>query len=328
MTESAHDSTSAAGSSAMDDATAAFAQQRARHGDARIENSEVDPKLADQVGVADRRHTLNDGHELPQIGMGTYPMDDADAEVAVAEGIARGFRLIDTAVNYGNETGVGRGLALAGLPRGQVFVTTKIPGRDQGGEALVRASVEGSLHRLGLDHLDLLLIHWPNPAQDKYVETFRTMLKLREEGIVRSVGVSNFTPAHVDRLMRETGEAPAVNQVELHPQYQQEPLRTHHHEKRILVQAWSPLGRKTDILDHEWLAEIAGQVNRTPAQVILRWEIQSGVLPIPKSSNPKRMAENLDVFGWELDQTQMDRIRLLHTGLSGSGFDPDEHEEM
>ena len=292
------------------------------------ETTQIDPALADQVGVSERRHTLNDGHQLPQIGMGTYPMDDADAEVSVYEGINRGFRLIDTAVNYGNEIGVGRGIALAGLPRDEIFVATKIPGRDQGDEATVRASVEGSLERLGLDRLDLLLIHWPNPKQDKYVQTFRTMLALREEGVVRSVGVSNFTPAHVDRLIAETGETPAVNQVELNPQYQQEALRAHHHDKRILVQAWSPLGRKTDILEHEWLAEIAGQVNRTPAQVVLRWEIQSAVLPIPKSSNPKRMAENLDVFGWELDDQQMERIRLLHTGLSGSGFDPDEHEEM
>ena len=204
------------------------------------ETTQIDPALADQVGVSERRHTLNDGHQLPQIGMGTYPMDDADAEVGVYEGINRGFRLIDTAVNYGNEIGVGRGIALAGLPRDEVFVTTKIPGRDQGDEATVRASVEGSLERLGLDRLDLLLIHWPNPQQDKYVQTFRTMLALREEGLVRSVGVSNFT----------------------------------------------------------------------------------------KSSNPKRMAENLDVFGWELSDQQMERIRLLHTGLSGSGFDPDEHEEM
>lgn len=299
-----------------------------RHGDARLENPDVDPSLADQVGVAERRHTLNDGKKLPQIGMGTYPLDDAAAEVAVYEAANRGFRLFDTAVNYENETGVGRGIALAGLPRDQVFVATKIPGRDQGGEALVRSSLEGSLHRLGLDHVDLYLIHWPNPKRDKYVETYRTMLKLRDEGLVGSVGVSNFTPAHVDRLIEQTGEAPAVNQVELNPQYQQEALRAHHHEQRILIQAWAPLGRKTEILQHEWLAEIAGQVNRTPAQVALRWEVQSGILPIPKSANPKRMAENLDVFSWELDDQQMERIRLLHTGLSGSGFDPDEHEEM
>ena len=272
-------------------------------------------------------HVMRDGHEIPQLGFGTYPMDDAEAEALIPEALWRGYRLIDTAVNYGNERGVGQGIRHSGIPRDDLFLTSKIPGRDHG-RASVRRSLEETLTRLGTDHLDLYLIHWPNPGVDQYVQTWQEMLAARDEGLVRSVGVSNFLPEHLLRLERETGEMPVVNQVELHPQYQQEALRAHHHDKRILVQAWSPLGRKTDILDHEWLAEIAGQVNRTPAQVILRWEIQSAVLPIPKSSNPKRMAENLDVFGWELSDQQMERIRLLHTGLSGSGFDPDEHEEM
>ncbi|GEO93528.1 oxidoreductase [Kocuria flava] len=283
----------------------------------------------DQVGTvpADRTHVMRDGRRIPVIGLGTYPMDDAQAEADVAEALMRGWRMVDTAVNYGNETGVGRGIAASGVPRSEVFVTTKLPGRDHGTDS-VRRSLEGSLRRLGTDHADLYLIHWPNPSVDRYVESWRTMLRLRDEGLVRSVGVSNFTPAHIRRLVAETGETPAVNQVELHPQYQQERLRAFHEEHRIITQAWSPLGRKTDILQHPWIERIARRTGRTPAQVVLRWHLQSHTVPIPKTSDPQRMAENLDVLDWELDEEQMHRMRLLHTGLSASGYDPDEHEEM
>jgi 2,5-diketo-D-gluconate reductase A len=277
--------------------------------------------------VADRTHTMRDGRRIPAIGLGTYPMDDAGAEADVAEALMLGYRMVDTAVNYGNETGVGRAVAAAGVPRDELFLTTKLPGRDHGTDS-VRRSLEGSLRRLGTDHVDLYLIHWPNPSVGRYVETWRTMLELRQEGLVRSVGVSNFTPAHIRRLVEETGETPAVNQVELHPQYQQERLREFHAEHRIITQAWSPLGRKTDLLQHEWIARIARRTGRTPAQVVLRWHLQSHTVPIPKSSDPRRMAENLDVFDWELDEEQMHRLQMLHTGISGSGFDPNEHEEM
>lgn len=276
---------------------------------------------------ADRTHTMRDGRRIPAVGLGTYPMDDAEAEANVAEALMRGYRMVDTAVNYGNETGVGRGIAASGVPRGELFLTTKLPGRDHGTDS-VRRSLDGSLRRLGTDHVDLYLIHWPNPSVGRYVETWRTMLELQEEGLVRSVGVSNFTPAHIRRLVSETGTTPAVNQVELHPQYQQERLREFHEEHRIITQAWSPLGRKTDLLQHEWIAQIARRTGRTPAQVVLKWHLQSRAVPIPKTSDSGRMAENLDVFDWELDEAQMDRMRMLHTGISGSGYDPNTHEEM
>ncbi|MFI7484225.1 aldo/keto reductase [Kocuria sp. M1R5S2] len=279
------------------------------------------------LGPADRTHVMRDSHRIPAIGLGTYPMDDAEAEANVAEALMLGYRMVDTAVNYGNETGVGRGIAASGVDREDVFLTTKLPGRDHGTDS-VRRSLEGSLRRLDTDHVDLYLIHWPNPSVGRYVETWQTMLELQQEGLVRSVGVSNFTPTHVLHLEEATGVTPVVNQVELHPQYQQERLREFHDQHRIITQAWSPLGRKTDLLQDEWLAGIARQTGRTPAQVVLRWHVQSRTVPIPKTSDTRRMAENLDVFDWELDDEQMHRLRMLHTGISGSGYDPDTHEEM
>ncbi|MBD2762621.1 aldo/keto reductase [Kocuria sp. cx-455] len=285
-----------------------------------------DKKLEDAVPDVPR-HVLRDGTKIPQLGLGTYPMDDAEAEALIPEALWRGYRLVDTAVNYGNELGVGRGIKASEITRDEIFLTTKLPGRDHGTDS-VRRSLEGSLERLGTDYVDLYLIHWPNPGVDRYVETWQTMIELRDQGLVRSIGVSNFLPEHLLRLERETGEMPVINQVELHPQYQQELLREFHAEHKIVTEAWSPLGRKTDILQHEWIADIARKVGRTPAQVMLRWHIQSNILPIPKTSNVTRMAENLDVFDWDLTDEQMKRMKMLHTGLSGSGFDPREHEEL
>lgn len=273
------------------------------------------------------RHVLRDDNKIPQLGLGTYPMDDAEAEALIPEALWRGYRLIDTAVNYGNELGVGRGVQASGIKREDIFLTTKLPGRDHGTDS-VRRSLEASLKRLGTDYVDLYLIHWPNPSVDRYVETWQTMIELRDQGLVKSIGVSNFLPEHLLRLEKETGEMPVINQVELNPQYQQELLREFHGEHKIVTEAWAPLGRKTDILQHEWIAEIARKQGRTPAQVMLRWHIQSNILPIPKTSDVTRMAENIDVFDWDLSDDQMRRIKMLHTGLSGSGFDPRDHEEM
>lgn len=273
------------------------------------------------------RHVLRDDNKIPQLGLGTYPMDDAEAEALIPEALWRGYRLIDTAVNYGNELGVGRGVQASGIKREDIFLTTKLPGRDHGTDS-VRRSLEASLKRLGTDYVDLYLIHWPNPSVDRYVETWQTMIELRDQGLVKSIGVSNFLPEHLLRLEKETGEMPVINQVELNPQYQQELLREFHGEHKIVTEAWAPLGRKTDILQHEWVAEIARKQGRTPAQVMLRWHIQSNILPIPKTSDVTRMAENIDVFDWDLSDDQMRRIKMLHTGLSGSGFDPRDHEEM
>ena len=264
----------------------------------------------DGLQPAGRMHTMRDGHRIPAIGLGTYPMDDAEAEANVAEALMLGYRMIDTAVNYGNEAGVGRGVAASGVPREELFLTTKLPGRDHG-TGSVRRSLEGSLQRLGTDHVDLYLIHWPNPSVDRYVETWRTMLELRDEGLVRSVGVSNFTPAHVRRLVDETGETPAVNQVELHPQYQQERLREFHEEHRIVTQAWSPLGRKTDVLQHEWIARIARRTGRTPAQVVLRWHVEHEVVVIPKSATPERIRANLAIADFALTDDEVARVDRL-----------------
>ncbi|WP_019324091.1 aldo/keto reductase, partial [Streptomyces sp. TOR3209] len=192
-------------------------------------------------------HTLNDGTTLPALGLGTWPMTDDEARRAVREALESGYRLIDTAANYRNETGVGRGVADSGVPREEIVVTTKLPGRHHGYEETL-ASFEESRARLGLEYVDLYLIHWPLPRVDKYADSWRAMVKLREEGLVRSIGVSNFTAAHIERLEKETGVLPSVNQIELHPLFPQEELRAFHEGKGIRTESWSPLGRGSDLL--------------------------------------------------------------------------------
>jgi 2,5-diketo-D-gluconate reductase A len=270
-------------------------------------------------------HTLNDGTRLPAVGLGTWPMSDAEAERAVAEALGLGYRLVDTATNYRNESGVGLGIAHGGVPREEIVVTTKLPGRDHGYEETL-ASFEDSRRRLGLEYVDLYLIHWPLPRVDRYVDSWRAMIKLREEGLVRSVGVSNFTPEHIERLEKETGVLPSVNQIELHPLFPQEELRAFHTAKGILTESWSPLGRGSDLLDDPALVSIAGDLGVTPGQVVLRWHTQLGAVPIPKSSDPGRQRANLDVFGFELDAGQMRAVAdRAHRRLGG---DPEVHEEF
>ncbi|MBY8878806.1 aldo/keto reductase [Actinacidiphila acidipaludis] len=270
-------------------------------------------------------HSLNDGTTLPGIGLGTYPMDDAEAERAVAEAVGSGYRLVDTAANYGNESGTGRGIAHSGVARGELVVTTKLPGRHHGHDETL-ASFEESRKRLGLDYVDLYLIHWPLPRVEKYVESWKAMIKLREEGVVRSIGVSNFTAEHVDRLERETGVLPSVNQIEMHPLFPQEELRTYLAGKGVAVESWSPLGRGSDLLSDPAIAKVAEAHGRTPGQVVLRWHTQLGVVPIPKSSDPARRRENLDVFDFALDPQEMAGIASrTHRRLGG---DPRHHEEF
>ncbi|MER5942328.1 aldo/keto reductase [Streptomyces sp. NPDC001928] len=270
-------------------------------------------------------HTLNDGTTIPAIGLGTWPMDDARAEQAVAGALDLGYRLVDTATNYRNETGVGRGIAASGAPREEVVVTTKLPGRHHGYEETL-ASFEESRRRLDLDYVDLYLIHWPLPRVDKYVDSWRAMIKLREDGLVRSIGVSNFTPGHIERLERETGVLPSVNQIELHPLFPQDELRAFHAGKGIVTESWSPLGRGTDLLDDPAVKGIADALKVTPGQVVLRWHTQLGALPIPKSADRERQRENLDIFGFTLDATQMAAVAdRAHRRLGG---DPEVHEEF
>lgn len=271
-------------------------------------------------------HTLNDGTALPAIGLGTWPMADAQAEQAVREALTAGYRLVDTAANYRNETGVGRGIASSGVPREAVVVTTKLPGRHHGYEETL-ASFEESRRRLGVEYVDLYLIHWPLPRVGKYVDSWRAMVKLREDGLVRSIGVSNFTPEHIGRLEEETGVLPSVNQIELHPLFPQDELRAFHARKGIVTESWSPLGRDRGLLLADpAVVSVADALGVTPGQAVLRWHIQCGAVPIPKSADPSRQRDNLNVFGFELDDARMSALAdRAHRRLGG---DPETHEEF
>ncbi|WP_069770250.1 aldo/keto reductase [Streptomyces sp. LUP30] len=271
------------------------------------------------------QHSLNDGTKLPALGLGTWPMDDAEAEEAVAGAIGLGFRLVDTATNYRNETGVGRGVARAGVPREEIVLTTKLPGRHHGYEETL-ASFEESRRRLGVDYVDLYLIHWPLPRVGRFVDSWRAMIKLREDGLVRSIGVSNFTAEHLDRLEKETGVLPSVNQIELHPLFPQEELRAFHEAKGVRTESWSPLGRGSAILADPAVVSVAEAQGVTPGQVVLRWHLQLGAVPIPKSSSPLRQRANLDVFGFELGPAQM--AAIAHRTHRRLGGDPEVHEEF
>ncbi|MFD1859932.1 aldo/keto reductase [Aeromicrobium camelliae] len=266
---------------------------------------------------------LNDGHRMPQLGFGTYGIDDPDTFVAA---IDAGYRLLDTAKRYENESQVGQCVAASSVPREELFVTTKVPGDDQGYESTL-ASLESSLERLGLDYVDLYLIHWPLPRVDRYVDTWRAMIDLRERGLTRSIGVSNFLPEHVDRLIEETGVVPAVNQIELHPYFPQAEQRAADADRGIVTQSWSPLGRKSDLLDHPTIRTVAQKHEVDPGRVILRWHVQLGVAPIPKSATPERFRGNLDVFSFELDEDDMNRMADLDNG-GRIGGDPRTHEEF
>ncbi|MGH1561852.1 aldo/keto reductase [Mumia sp. DW29H23] len=269
--------------------------------------------------------TMTDGLELPRIGLGTYPMDDAQAADAVRSALDVGYRLVDTAASYGNEAGVGQGVAMSDVPRDEIVVTTKLRGDDQGYESTLRAFGE-SRERLGLEYVDLYLIHWPLPRLGRYVDSWQAMIQLRDDGLVNSLGVSNFTPAQIDRLVAETGVAPVVNQIELHPCFVQDELRAYDADHGVVTEAWQPLARKTDLLSDPGLREIADRHGVTPAQVVLRWHVQRGVVPIPKSGDPQRQRENLDVFGFVLSEEEM--AAVADRPQARSGGDPETHEEF
>jgi diketogulonate reductase-like aldo/keto reductase len=273
-------------------------------------------------------YTLNDGTTLPAIGFGTAGLRGGDAVTATTSALEAGYRLIDTAVNYENESEIGEALRRSGVARDEVLVTSKIPGRDHGYDDAI-ASTKGSLERLGLDHLDLHLIHWPNPSRGQYVDAWRALVDLREQGLVRSIGVSNFTAEHLDRIIDATGVAPAVNQIELHPLFPQPEMQRANEERGVVTESWSPLGKRQAPLDEAPVRAAAEVHGVTPGQVILRWQVQQGNLPIPKSATPSRQRENLDVFGFELDDAEMEAITALGRS-DGRLFDgdPDSHEEM
>jgi len=269
--------------------------------------------------------TLNDGTSFPELGLGTYNLRGADGVDAIVAAVESGYRLLDSAVNYENEAEVGEAARRSGI-RDELIVTTKVPGRDHGFDETVR-SAQASLERLGLDRIDLYLIHWPNPSVGKYVETYRAMLALRDEGQVGSVGVSNFTEAMLTQLIDETGVAPAVNQVELHPYFPQARLRAFHAEHGIRTESWSPLARRSELLTEQVVADVAAGHGVTPTQAVLRWHTQLGSTPIPKSADPQRQIENADVFGFTLTDDEIAGLSGLERGRLWDG-DPLTHEEM
>jgi len=273
-------------------------------------------------------HRLNDGHDLPAIGFGTYPLSGDEGIEAITSAIRVGYRLVDTAVNYGNEEEVGEAIRRAGVPREELTVCSKLPGRHHGHADAVRSTKE-SLQRLGLDHLDLHLIHWPNPSVDQYVDAWGALVELQREGLVRSIGVSNFTEAHLRRIVDETGVTPAVNQVEMHPYFPQQEMRGVDADLDIVTEAWSPLGKNPTPFAEPAVADAADAHGVTPGQVVLRWHLQLGSVPIPKSGNPERQRENLDLLGFELSDDEMAAITALGRADGRRfGGDPDSHEEM
>ncbi|MGP4086389.1 aldo/keto reductase [Streptomyces sp. KR55] len=254
---------------------------------------------------------LNNGVAMPQLGFGVWQVPDDEAERAVATALEAGYRSIDTAAIYGNEEGTGRAIAASGLPREDLFVTTKLWNSDQGYESTLRA-FDVSLGKLGLEYVDLYLIHWPLPSRGKYVDTYKAFEKLHADGRIRAIGVSNFLPEHLERLITETSVIPAVNQIELHPHLQQHAAREYHAEQGIHTEAWSPLGSGRGLLEVPAIVAIAQKHNRTPAQVVLRWHLQLGTIVIPKSVTPSRIEENIDVFDFALDTEDLAAISALN----------------
>lgn len=264
---------------------------------------------------------LNDGNRIPQLGFGVYKIPAPQTAEAVATALDAGYRHIDTAAFYENEQGVAEGIRRSGVDRSDVFVTTKVWWTENGYDSTLR-SFDASLQRLGFDTVDLFLIHWPAPASDRYVETWRALERIRDEGRARSIGVANFHIHHLERLARESGTVPAVNQVELHPWLPQADVRAYDAAHGIATESWAPLARGR-VLGDPALQAIAVKHGVTPAQVVIRWQLQLGNVVIPKSSTPERIRENIDVFGFELDADDLGVIAALETG-ERTGKDPDE----
>ncbi|MBA4790777.1 MAG: aldo/keto reductase [Rhizobiales bacterium] len=263
---------------------------------------------------------LRDGRDMPRLGLGVWQTPDDGAARVVSHALKNGYRHVDTAAAYNNEAGVGEGIRASGLDRGEVFLTTKVWNSDQGFDATLRA-FEASSRRLGTDFVDLYLIHWPAPKKGLYVETWKALIRLKQEGRAKSIGVSNFQPEHLERIIGETGEVPVVNQVELHPTFQQRPLRAFHAKHGIATESWSPLGRGS-LLDDPVIGEIAKAHGRSPAQIIIRWNIQSDLIVIPKSATPSRIEENARVFDFELSPAQMAALDGLDRADGRVGPDP------
>jgi 2,5-diketo-D-gluconate reductase A len=263
--------------------------------------------------------TLSNGVEIPALGLGTSPMNDSETERATIAAIEAGYRLFDTAENYRNEGGVGRGIRASGLDRAEVFITTKFNAQWHGINE-VESAWSKSANLLDVDYIDLLLIHWPNPSKDRYVDAWKGMIRLLESEKVRAIGVSNFKPSHIDRLIAETGVTPHLNQIQLNPNAVRSEERDYHAAHGIVTESWSPLGSGRGVgslLGSPSIVAAAGAHAKTPAQVVLRWHVQQGILPVPKSSNPERLAQNLSVFDFDLSDSEMTAISALDRGGKG-----------
>jgi diketogulonate reductase-like aldo/keto reductase len=280
------------------------------------------------MSLATTPRQLNDGTSIPPIGFGTAGLRGEAAIAAVTSALENGYRLIDTAVNYGNEVEVGEAIRRSGVPRDEIVVTSKIPGRHHAYDDAITSTRE-SLERLGLERIDVHLIHWPNPAQQQYHETWRALVQLRDDGLVRSPGVSNFTRAHLENVIGDTGVTPVLNQIELHPYFPQVGMRAVNAELGVLTESWSPMGKRQAPFAEPVVVAAADAHGVTPGQVILRWQLQLGTLPIPKSATPSRQRENLDLDGFELTDDEVAAITALARPDGRLfGGDPDTHEEF
>jgi 2,5-diketo-D-gluconate reductase A len=263
---------------------------------------------------------LNDGTTIPQLGLGVWQVDPAVTAQVVSWGIAAGYRLIDTAEGYNNEEGVGQAIRDADVPRGELFITSKLRNGAHQRDAALRA-FDDTMTKLGIERIDLFLIHWPLPSQDKYVEAWKTLIELQHAGRIRSIGVSNFNQDHLERIIGETGVTPVANQVELHPRFQQRDLRAFHAQHDIRTESWSPLG-SGKLLDDATIAGIARKHGKSAAQTMIRWHLQEGLIVIPKSVHQDRIAANFDVFDFELDAQDLETIRSMDSANGRGGANP------
>ncbi|MCA0016208.1 aldo/keto reductase [Mesorhizobium sp. B292B1B] len=264
--------------------------------------------------------SLNDGSTIPRLGLGVWQVDPAITAKVVGWGIKAGYRLIDTAEGYQNEKGVGEAIRSAGVPRGELFITSKLRNGAHQRDAALRA-FEDTMDKLGIDQIDLFLIHWPVPSQDKYVEAWQTLVELQKAGRIKSVGVSNFNRDHLERIIGETGVTPAVNQIELHPRFQQREIREFHARHNIHTESWSPLGSGR-LLGDATIAGIAAKHGKSAAQTMIRWHLQEGLIVIPKSVHQDRISANFDVFDFELDAQDLKAIRGMDSADGRVGPNP------
>ena len=271
---------------------------------------------------------MHDGYKIPAVGFGTSSVIGRSGAESVENALKNGYRLIDTAIRYENEGAVGEGIRRSSVPREEIFVTSKLRGGLYDYDRALDA-IEESLFRTGLEYFDLFLLHWPNPKQDKYTEAWKALIQAQKYGYVRSIGVSNFEPAHINRLIDETGVKPAVNQIELHPYFNQKEVREFNKEHGIITESWSPLSRARTVIYDETLKQLAENKNKEIAQVILRWHYQHGVLPIPKASSSEHQLANLNIFDFELTEAEMQKIDSL-TKEEGriDNQNPNEYEEF